>query len=868
MAEERPTAAPVARRSPRFLRHATSGCRKGAPPRHVAAAAFAATAAAALAVPSPALGEGSAQLGPRQALASETVLAVDILDTAERIVWVGSGNVRVSAPSGAQLGTFAPNARIAPNEGPGRYTLRAELSQPIGARWDVAVEGAVAAGGRLSSTSWALDGGSFDQSGATSASFFALVGDETSSGVVELRFAGLAGFEYAVFANETGIEGGPSGTSAPLGAAVALPQYRLYLAPPAIATYSIAPANVADARFSGPAGDCNVVTLGVGGGAFRFDSDATGTYEVVCDLDSDGELERVGDADLVLRGRMGVGANAVAWAGTSGDGTRVPAGDYHCRVFGRTGELHWIADDVETCYPGVRMFAVDGDGARVPLPLFWDDRPLASGTSADPMAGGRQSPPLPPPTGLSPGASDGIAVAYDATLGGNARGWGNFSTQGKGNNGLLDTFTWRFSAESDEFDIVARGAADDSDDDGTTDVLELCVYGTDPELADSDGGGRSDGNEIENDGTDPLDPTDDIGFDFDGDGLTNDREFVLGTDPNDPDTDDDGRTDGDEIDGRPSSDPFNPDTDGGGQRDGDEIRDGHDPNDPSDDPNADFDGDGVDNDRERAVGTDPNDPDTDDDGRTDGEELDVAPRTDPLRADTDGGGRLDGQELLDGTSPTDPTDDIGFDYDSDGLANEREAAADTDPADPDTDDDGRLDGDELFVPPTSDPRVADTDGGGRSDGGEIEDGTDPRVPTDDVGFDYDADGLRNEHERALGANPANPDTDGDGLCDGWREVDGVCVAGEDLDGDGVIERGETDPLDPDTDDDGRCDGPADLPECAGRVEVTGGALWGCAVSATDREAPGSAWTMMFAAVAIATARRRERSQDRRRPDEA
>ena len=70
--------------------------------------------------------------------------------------------------------------------------------------------------------------------------------------------------------------------------------------------------------------------------------------------------------------------------------------------------------------------------------------------------------------------------------------------------------------------------------------------------------------------------------DADGDGLSDASEAQVGTDPGDPDTDGDGRADGDEVGPRiVNTDPLNPDTDGDGVDDGDEIAAGIDPNDPT-----------------------------------------------------------------------------------------------------------------------------------------------------------------------------------------------------------------------------------------------------------------------------------------------
>ncbi len=84
----------------------------------------------------------------------------------------------------------------------------------------------------------------------------------------------------------------------------------------------------------------------------------------------------------------------------------------------------------------------------------------------------------------------------------------------------------------------------DTDGDGLSDWEEENIYGTDPNDPDTDDGGVTDGEEADLN-TDPLDDSDD---DWDGDTLSNNDEYnIYGTDPYDPDTDDGGIWDGVEV---------------------------------------------------------------------------------------------------------------------------------------------------------------------------------------------------------------------------------------------------------------------------------------------------------------------------------
>ena len=185
----------------------------------------------------------------------------------------------------------------------------------------------------------------------------------------------------------------------------------------------------------------------------------------------------------------------------------------------------------------------------------------------------------------------------------------------------------------------------DRDNDGLPDFYERNVTGTAPGNNDSHTG-LVDYETANNGVIDGME-------DFDADTLGNYREYTLGTDPLDNDTDDDGLTDGFESRHR-GFDPLDPDSDDDGVPDGEADRDGDGlPNAAEDEhgtlvDRADTDRDGLSDGREVDLGTDPTTPDADDDGLDDAAELSLG--TDPLVPDTDGDGILDGNETFETTA--------------------------------------------------------------------------------------------------------------------------------------------------------------------------------------------------------------------------
>lgn len=254
-----------------------------------------------------------------------------------------------------------------------------------------------------------------------------------------------------------------------------------------------------------------------------------------------------------------------------------------------------------------------------------------------------------------------------------------------------------------------------------------------------------------------LEDTAEVGLtvgDRDEDGLCDVDEVLLGTDPDDPDSDGDGIGDGAEVAG---GDP--------------RVRDADD-TDPLD---ADTDDDGIPDGDEGALGLDPLDWDTDGDGLSDGLEIGV---TTPVP-----GGFTDGPKR----APFKGTDTSAASWMPD-----TDATTTTDPLDDDTDDDGLLDGTE------------DANRNGRVDGTIGGTGTLGQGETDPLGWDTDGDGLPDGLERGL-TGPEGHDTDLDVFIadedpstttdplDTDTDDGGIDDGAEDANVNGRVDPGEIDP---------------------------------------------------------------------------
>ncbi len=421
-----------------------------------------------LALPLTAHAEGWDQLGD-QPITPATELYVDVLDpTTERIAYRGLGDIVVTDPDGVELGSFATETTIEPTVA-GTYHIDIGMIQS--GFWDITVYGAPRSAGRLSSDAWDFDTDIWDEDSALDQSFYALVESDEGNhaAVIELDANGLAGREWRLVANATGVEGRDAGRSVHQYRQKVSPGFRLYLQPPEVADHSCAVPEVWDARVTHDDSSCNGVAPGYAGATFRFETSVGGTWHIVCDVDGNGVYDTSSNIDVARTGEARPGNNTVRWFGRDNLGEPMPPGTYACMITVNTGEVHFVADDIETAFPGVRTFELMADGGRASRTMFWNDWAIQEAAVTMPndvisaVSSGEW--------GLDPGSYDETARANET-----AHAWGDYSEEGKGDFTFIDTFTWIESTSAGPLDVTVVDVEVDEDSDGTPDSCQLDYY--------------------------------------------------------------------------------------------------------------------------------------------------------------------------------------------------------------------------------------------------------------------------------------------------------------------------------------------------------------------------------------------------------
>jgi hypothetical protein len=411
--------------------------------------------------------EGSSEIGSNQTLKSDTKIYVDITNHAvETFSWTGSGSIDVFAPDQTNIGNFGSGSTVDP-EMNGIY--RIQLGEDQSGAWNIAVSsGGSPIDGRVYSKDWQLDGGGSIESTATDNSFFALVpAGDGNTGVVEIKNEGLAGSDYRIGANQTGVRWRHACKSVPITGHSFDADMPIYLNIPSIASFSSLSPTVTDYA---------AVTNGKADYRFTFETDTGGTYHIIIDVGEDGIFDISGNSDVILSGIASVGANEVYWNGLDNFAQPVDAGEYDTIVRVHIGEIHVLATDVETMYPGLRLFSVSGDYSRTPLSMFWNDV-LVQGDAVE-MPNGQPGLEASGPDGLNPGS-----YLDSANPNVNARAWGDFTGAGKGDEAFMDTFTWIEDDVSAVVSLTIYEASDpvpacegDSEPDGDADGSDLAAY--------------------------------------------------------------------------------------------------------------------------------------------------------------------------------------------------------------------------------------------------------------------------------------------------------------------------------------------------------------------------------------------------------
>lgn len=373
--------------------------------------------------------EGSAEL-PGQWLLVDNVLYVDIEDAeSERIAFEGAGSMSVRAPDGTDVGFLLAGAELPLNGLPnGAYELRPQQEQRD--EWDISVVGGSGSGSRLFSYDWNFDARGYADTRGFDGEFYALVdgGEDGAAGVIAIELNGWAGHRWNALATSHGVDGWDAGRSLDRYQAIVEPSIPLYLGvPSSIGSEPLTPSTSGLTYTLADDSDRF-------GGFFAFSVSARGTWRIVCDNDADGVVDPTNNKNVVLSGVSdGPEDIEVDWDGHTWDGGYI-SGSGECGVTLSIGEMHFLADDIETAYPGLRTFVVDGSN-RSAAAMFWNDTLVADNDV--PMENGVIPAKASGPAGLNPGsASD----APEADV--NARAWGDYMDQGRGDRSMLDTWTF------------------------------------------------------------------------------------------------------------------------------------------------------------------------------------------------------------------------------------------------------------------------------------------------------------------------------------------------------------------------------------------------------------------------------------------
>ena len=442
--------------------------------------------------------EGTYQFNDKQGLTSATVLYADVLNVGEAIkvsvcsntnisIWNTNGTLANTGDDTQLVNNVAFTANLAcgsalPNPITGAYSYvpaavgvyRIQITGSTQSRYDFSVTAnagtnpdPTVASGRIWSYQWNISTGSFALTEATDADLYILVPAPVNGEnfVWKLDLNKFSGNAYYLAANRLGLDAPYSGISATGGSSTVTPEYPIYLGYPAKA----GPASTTTPAISGElfVDDANedsifspASTPGVQDtGNFKFTTNVdTANYAITIDTNQDGVY---GTGDRLLLGQAVNGLNTVNWDGNYPNGSPVSAGVYTAQIQIRTGEYHFIANDVETSggttnagaswQNGLTIYRALNASTTENTTVYWDDITELSG-EADATAN--------VPHGVTSGSladanNDGRADGFHA--------WGDFTGTTLGNNNNIDTYVYGPTATKTVTIAVANSEAGDAD---------------------------------------------------------------------------------------------------------------------------------------------------------------------------------------------------------------------------------------------------------------------------------------------------------------------------------------------------------------------------------------------------------------------
>ncbi|ASJ76596.1 hypothetical protein IMCC3135_32755 [Granulosicoccus antarcticus IMCC3135] len=294
-------------------------------------------------------------------------------------------------------------------------------------------------GGRLWSTNWDFNANGYGDDVATDADMY-VVSDGGFSGtyyIWQLDLNNFAGFAYTLKANDLGVNSPNTagdvvaGISVPRGGNSVSDLYPIYVAYPE--KDFPRPTNqliVSNFYFSDEEGVDGTISPGDTSGSqdygfFHFTSNTTSSavYEIVIDTGDGaggGPDGIFGLGDIFLRGNAVFGENEVGWNGTDNNGVLIPVGSYSSQMTLRSGEFHFVSDDVETSggagNVGLKINEAVSTFSSIPTVNYWDDYTVLNGTE--------------------PNAFN-VNGTYDAD-----HNWGDFTATSFGDQTYIDTYAF------------------------------------------------------------------------------------------------------------------------------------------------------------------------------------------------------------------------------------------------------------------------------------------------------------------------------------------------------------------------------------------------------------------------------------------